>query len=276
MAVETNISKTEDSVKRGKMIALSILIGLTMFIQTLIKSQDMTIARVLITAFVYFLVSFFGLIWAFNFQVKIKSLPYLVYSALFVMSEYLFIQLFFVEKFSRIYQGIFLFILIILVSSGSYISFLMANVFNVNLYKNIPLAEVGKTTSYLISTLSIYFLTFALLSLQLPVYLLLPLELGITCFFTFIHLKNIGFEGFVLKRKALLISLIVFFMFLASFLDGILHEVSALSPAVGYFVSVGVSNMKTRSDTKFNFSFLVYILALVGVIILNFVLNIFS
>ena len=276
MAVETNISKTEDSVKRGKMIALSILIGLTMFIQTLIKSQDMTIARVLITAFVYFLVSFFGLIWAFNFQVKIKSLPYLVYSALFVMSEYLFIQLFFVEKFSRIYQGIFLFILIVLVSSGSYISFLMANVFNVNLYKNIPLAEVGKTTSYLISTLSIYFLTFALLSLQLPVYLLLPLELGMTCFFTFIHLKNIGFEGFVLKRKALLISLIVFFMFLASFLDGILHEVSALSPAVGYFVSVGVSNMKTRSDTKFNFSFLVYILALVGVIILNFVLNIFS
>lgn len=152
----------------------------------------------------------------------------------------------------------------------------MANVFNVNLYKNIPLAEVGKTTSYLISTLSIYFFTFALLSLQLPVYLLLPLEVCITCFFTFIHLKNIGFEGFVLKRKALLISLIVFFMFLASFLEGILHEVSALSPAVGYFVSVGVANMKTRSDTKFNFSFLIYILALVGVIILNFVLNIFS
>lgn len=276
MAVETNISKTEDSLKRGKMIALSLLIGLTMFIQTLIKSQDMTVARVLITAFVYLLVSFFGLIWAFNFQVKIKSLPYLVYSALFVMSEYLFIQLFFVEKFDRIYQGIFLFILIVLVSSGAYISFLMANVFNVNLYKNIPLAEVGKTTSYLISTLSIYFFTFALLSLQLPVYLLLPLEVCITCFFTFIHLKNIGFEGFVLKRKALLISLIVFFMFIASFLEGILHEVSALSPAVGYFVSVGVANMKTRSDSKFNFYFLIYILALVGVIILNFVLNIFS
>jgi len=275
MAVETNISKTEDSVKRGKIIALSILIGLTMFIQTLIKSQDITVARVLITACVYFLVSFFGLIWAFDFLVKIKSLPYLIYSALFVMSEYLFIQLFFVEKFSRIYQGIFLFVLIILVSAGSYISFLMANVFNVNLYKNIPLAEVGKTTSYVISTLSIYFLTFALLSLQLPVYFLLPFELGIICFFTFVHLRNIGFEGFVLKRKTLLISLIVFFMFLASFLGGILHEVSALSPAVGYFVSVGAANMKT-SDIKFNYSLLLYILALVGVIILNFVLNIFS
>jgi len=64
-------------------------------------------------------------------------------------------------------------------------------------------------------------------------------------------------------------------MFLASFLGGILHEVSALSPAVGYFVSVGAANMKT-SDIKFNYSLLLYILALVGVIILNFVLNIFS
>jgi hypothetical protein len=37
MAVETATSKTEDSVKRGKMITLSVLMGLTMFIQTLIK-----------------------------------------------------------------------------------------------------------------------------------------------------------------------------------------------------------------------------------------------
>ena len=133
MAVETATSKTEDSVKRGKMITLSVLIGLTMFIQTLIKSQDMTVTRILTTAAVYFIVSFLGLIWAFNFQVKIKSLPYLVYSSLFVMSEYLFIQLFFVEKFSRIYQGLFLFILILLVSIGAYISFLMTNVFNVKL-----------------------------------------------------------------------------------------------------------------------------------------------
>ena len=275
MAVETATSKTEDSVKRGKMITLSVLMGLTMFIQTLIKSQDMTVTRVLTTAAVYFIVSFLGLIWAFNFQVKIKSLPYLVYSALFVMSEYLFIQLFFVEKFSRIYQGLFLFILILLVSIGSYISFLMTNVFNVNLYKNIPLAEVGKTTSYIISTLSIYFLTFALLSLQLPIYFLLPIEFGILWFFAFIHLRNIGFEGFVLKRKAILVSLIVFFMFLATLFTGVLHEVSALSPAVGYFVAIGIANMRV-DNTRFNFSLILYILALIAVIILNFILNIFS
>ena len=261
MAVETATSKTEDSVKRGKMITLSVLMGLTMFIQTLIKSQDMTVTRVLTTAAVYFIVSFLGLIWAFNFQVKIKSLPYLVYSALFVMSEYLFIQLFFVEKFSRIYQGLFLFILILLVSIGAYISFLMTNVFNVNLYKNIPLADVGKTTSYVISTLSIYFL--------------LPIEFGILWFFAFIHLRNIGFEGFVLKRKAILVSLIVFFMFLATLFTGILHEVSALSPAVGYFVAIGIANMRV-DNTRFNFSLILYILALIAVIVLNFILNIFS
>lgn len=275
MAIEGDVIKTEDSVKRGKLIALALLIGLSMFVQTLIKTQDVTIARTLITSIIYLLLSFAGLVWAFDFQVKIKSLPFLLHSSLFVMSEYLFIQLFFVEKFSRIYEGILLLILVALVSIGSYISFLMSNVFNVNLYKSIPLANVGRTTSYIISTLSIFFLTFSLLSIQLPIYILLPIQLGISIFFVYIHLSNLGYEGFVLTRKTVLVSLIVFIMFLSSFLSGIIHEVCALAPTVGYFVGIGIANIK-RDSSKNSLEYILYILALIGVIILNFVLNIFS
>lgn len=275
MAVETKVSKTEDSVKRGKLISIALLIALSVFVQTLIKSNDLTVFRILVTALIYLGFSFVGLVWAFNFQVKIKSLPFLIQSSLFVMSEYLFIQLFFVEKFSRIYEGIILLVLVGLVFVSTYISYLMANVFNVNLYKSIPLANVGRTTSYIISTLSVFFITFSLLSLQIPVYILLPLELGISFFFSFIHLRNLGFEGILLSRKTLLVSLIVFFMFLGSFLSGILHEVSALGPTVGYFVGIGVANMKVIRP-KFSIELILYIFALIGVIIANFVLNIFG
>jgi len=274
MGIETGVLKTEDSVKRGKLISLALLIAFSVFVQTLIKNNEPTVLRIWITALIYFGFSFIGLVWAFNFQVKIKSLLFLIQSSLFVMSEYLFIQLFFVEKFSRIYEGILLLILVALLFVSTYISFLMANVFNVNLYKSIPLANVGRTTSYIVSTLSIFFLTFSLLSLQLPVYILLPLELVISFFFSYIHLRNLGFEGILLSRKTVLVSLIVFFMFLGSFLSGILHEVSALSPTVGYFVGIGVANMKVIR-TKFNIEIILYILALIGVIFLNLFLNIF-
>ncbi|HNW23159.1 MAG TPA: hypothetical protein PKH06_00105 [Candidatus Dojkabacteria bacterium] len=275
MAVEIVAIKTEDSVKRGKLISLALLIALSVFVQTLIKNDNPTILRILITAGIYLLISFAGLVWAFNFQVKIKSLPFLLHSSLFVMSEYLFIQLFFVEKFSRIYEGIILLILVILLFVSTYISYLMANVFNVNLYKSIPLANVGRTASHIVSTLSIFFLTFSLLALQLPVYILLPIELGISFFFSYIHLKNLGFEGVLLSRKTVLVSLIVFFMFLGSFLSGILHEVSALGPTVGYFIGIGVANMKVIKP-KFNIETLLYIFVLIAVIFLNFFLNILA
>lgn len=275
MEIDSVANKTEDAVKRGKLIALSLLIGLSIFVQTLIKQQDVGITRILIIALVYLFGSFIGLIWAFDFQVKIKSLSFLLQSSLFVMSEYFFVQLFFVEKFSRIYEGILLLILVALISIGTYISFLMANVFNVNLYKSIPLANVGRTTSYIISTLSVFFITFSLLSLQPKIYILLPIQLFISIFFCFIHLKVLDYEGFVLNRKVMLVSLVVFIMFISSFLTGVIHEVSALSPTVGYFVGIGVANMKSNKSGN-QFEMVLYILSLIGVIILNLVLNIFS
>jgi hypothetical protein len=268
------VNTNEDSVKRGKLISLALLIALSLFIQTLIKVEDITMSRIVIIGFIYFLGTFFGLIWAFNFEVKVKSLLFLLYSSLFVMSEYLFIQTFFAQKFSRIYEGILLLILIGLVFIGTYVSFLMTNVFNVNLYKNIPLVHVGRTTSYIISIFSVFFLTFSVLALQLSVYLLIPIVLLIYSFLTYIHLKNLGYEGLQLRRKTFLVTTLVLFMFLGSFLAGIVHEALALSPTVGYFVGIGVTNMSSKKN-KINWELILYILALIIVIFINLQLNVF-
>lgn len=274
MAERVIIDKREDSVKRGKLISFSLLIAFSVFVQTLIKVGEPTVLRTVIISVIYLVATFLGLIWALNFQVKIKSLPFLLHSSLFVMSEYLFIQLFFAQKFSRIYEGILLLVLVGLIFLGTYVSFLMTNVFNVNLYKNIPLIHVGRTASYIISTFTIFFTIFGLLSLQLEVYFLVPLVLLVCIFLTYIHLRNLGYEGYILSRKSVLVSTLVFVMFLGSFLSGIIHELSAIVPTVGYFVGIGVANMKSKKDS-FNWEMFLYISALVIVILLNIYLNVF-
>lgn len=275
MTGEKVINTNEDAVKRGKLITLSILIALSLFVLTLLKINNGDILRTLLTSLGYFVLSIIGLIWAFNFQVKFKSIPFLVQPALFVVSEYLFVQLFFIQKFSRIYEGLLLLLLIAIVFVGTYVSFLMSNVFNVSLYKDIPLLNVARTTSYIITTFTLFFTIFSLLALQLPVYILLPLVFLFIFYLVYIHLKNLGFGGLLLSRKSILVSLLVIFMFLSSFLSGVVHEVSVLSPAVGYFVGIGIANMKS-TDTGKGWQLILYILILIAVTGLNFFLNIFS
>lgn len=275
MTGEKVINTNEDAVKRGKLITLSLLIALSLFILTLLKINNGDILRTALASLGYFVLSIIGLIWAFNFQVKFKSIPFLVQPALFVVSEYLFVQLFFIQKFSRIYEGLLLLLLIAIVFVGTYVSFLMSNVFNVSLYKDIPLLNVARTTSYIITTFTLFFITFSLLALQLPVYILLPLVFLFIFYLVYIHLKNLGFGGLLLTRKSILVSLLVIFMFLSSFLSGVVHEVSVLSPAVGYFVGIGIANMKS-TDTGKGWQLILYILILIAVTGLNFFLNIFS
>ena len=274
MEIEKAVNTNEDAVKRGKLLTLSLLIALSIFIQTIFRVNEGDIIRTILTALVYLVVSAIGLIWAFNFQVRFKSIPYLVQSALFVASEYLFVQLFFVQRFSRIYEGLLLLILIGIVFVGTYVSFLMSNVFNVNLYRSIPLVNVGRTTSYIISTFTLFFLLFALLALQLQVYFILPMVILVSIFLSYIHLKNLGYEGLLHKRKTLLVSIIVIFMFLGSFFSGVTHEVSVLGPVVGYFAGIGIANMKNRSTNK-SIELLMYISILIVITFIIFRLNIF-
>lgn len=274
MAVEKFINTNEDAVKRGKLLSLSLLIALSIFIQTILKVNQGDPVRTALTFLVYLVVCVIGLVWAFNFRVKIKSLPFLFHSALFVASEYLFVQLFFIQKFSRIYEGLLLLALVGFVFVGTYVSFLMTNVFNVNLYKSIPLVNVARTTSYIISSLTVFFLLFGILALQLPLYVLLPLLILISLFLSYIHLRNLGYEGLLLNRKSLLVSAIVVFMFLSTLFSGVLHEVSVLAPVVGYFVGIGVANIKGENRSK-NIELLLYILILIAVVLINFRLNIF-
>ena len=162
-----------------------------------------------------------------------------------------------------------------LVFLGNYISFLMANVLNVDLFKKIPLAQVGRTSSYLVSLLMMYFFTFSLLVTGLGIYILLPLVVIVYSLIIYIHYTNIGLEGRDLFRKSLLTLLIVFILFLGLFLTGDSHEIVSAIPVLGYFFAVGVvSQERVSFSGSKGISF--YIVALIIAFLVGVFLNILN
>jgi hypothetical protein len=160
-----------------------------------------------------------------------------------------------------------------LVFIGNYISFLMANVLNVDLFKKIPLAQVGRTSSYLVSLLMMYFLTFSLLVTGLEIYLLIPLIFVAYSLIIYIHYLNIGIEGEELYKKGLLTLLITFTLFLGIFLTGDSHELVAAIPVLGYYFSVGVVSQENIAYEKERGIYF-YIIILVLLFLLTVFLNI--
>jgi hypothetical protein len=226
-----------------------------------------------IVAAIYMFVTFIGLIWVFSFQIRFKSIPCLAQSALFVGSEFLFVEMFFFEKLDRIYEAFLLLGILGLIWVAAYISFLMSNIFNVGLYKDIPLEQVARTASYILSLFMVYFLTFSFLANGMVVYVLLPVVLIAYFSISAMHIRNLEFERKDFWRRTLLTTFIMFVLFLGSFLIGSKHEFISIVPTVGFFASIGgISKGTTEKESKRN-TFLYGILLLV-VVILNVVNNI--
>ncbi len=266
-----------DSEKRGKLLFLAGVITLAIFLAKVLQGEaDLPTWRIFLDGAIYFIVAFVGLLWAFNFQIKIKSLLYILQSSLFVFSEVIFIEIFFFQKFDRLYESLILFVLLILVFVGIYVSFLMANVFNVDLFKKLPLLQVGRTSSYLISLLMIYFLTFSFLSSGFPIYVVLPLIFVTYFLVALIHYVNMGIEEGELWRKTFLTTAITSILFLGVFLTGSTHELTAIAPALGYYCSVSMVTQEQifrKNSVSFVFSMILLAVIFFSVVILNILSN---
>ncbi|HAM37532.1 MAG: hypothetical protein UR96_C0007G0010 [candidate division WS6 bacterium GW2011_GWC1_36_11] len=266
-----------DSEKRGKFLFLAGVITLAIFLTKILQGTDSVASwRVYLDGAIYFIVAFAGLLWAFNFQIKMKSLLYILQSSLFVFSEVIFVEIFFFQKFDRLYEGFILFALLVLIFLGIYVSFLMANVFNVDLFKKLPLVQVGRTSSYLISLLMMYFLTFGFLSSSFPIYLVLPLILITYVLIPFIHYVNMGMEEGELWRKTLLTSAISLMLFFGVFLTGSTHELTAIAPALGYYFAVSMVTQEQifrKNSVSFIFSMILLSVIFFIIIFFNIISN---
>jgi len=266
-----------DSEKRGKLLFLAGVITLAIFLTKVLQGQaEVSTWRIYLDGAIYFVVAFVGLLWAFNFQIKVKSLLYILQSSLFVFSEVIFVEIFFFQKFGRLYESLILFALLILIFIGIYISFLMANVFNVDLFKKLPLVQVGRTSSYLISLLMMYFLAFSYLSSSMPIYIVLPITIATYIVIALIHYVNMGMEQGELWRKTFLTTVITTILFLGVFLTGNTHELTAIAPALGYYFAVSMVTQEQifrKNSISFIFSMILLSVIFFGVIIFNIVSN---
>ncbi len=191
----------------------------------------------------------------------------MIQSSLFVGSEFLFVEMFFFEKLDRVYEAFLLLGILCIIWIATYVSFLMTNIFNVGLYKNIPLEQVARTASYILSLFMIYFFTFSFLTSGVAVYFLLPAVF--ICYFsiTAMHIRNLELEKKDFWRKSLLVTLIIFILFTGSFLIGTKHEFVSVVPTVGFFVSIGgISESMTGKESKNSFLFYSFLLLIATVI----------
>ena len=241
-----------DSVKRGRILFLSLAIAIGMSISKITQTAEITpLALVYSRAAIFFVVSYIGLLWAFRFQVNKSSLLFvLTQSSLFVFAETLFLELFFFRKFDRVYEAFLLLALLVLMFVGTYISFLMANVFNVGSFKQIPLLQVGKTTSYILSLLMVYFITFGVLASGFSLFLTVPilaLAYSLTVFFHFRHMKieRKLFSSGIYSTVWGMVVLLVAVIFLGSH-----HELMALVPTAVMFIMPGILMSKSQDVLK--------------------------
>jgi len=266
------ISENVDTEKRGRIVFFSLLVTFSMFVVKMSLHWDIDKAWMsYVIAIAYLILTFIGLIWVFSFQIRLKSIPCLAQSALFVASEFLFVEMFFFEKLDRIYEAVLLLAILGVIWIATYVSFLMANIFNVGLYKGIPLEQVARTASYVLSLFMVYFFTFTFLANGMDLYVLLPVILLSYFAITAMHIRNLEFEKKDFLRRTILTSLIMLILFLGSFLIGSKHEYVAIVPTVGFFVSIGgVSKSATERGSKMN-------IVLYGLILLVvFAVNIWS
>ena len=262
------LNENVDTEKRGRIVLFSLLVALSIFVIKVSQSwgvEDGWLLFGIAAAYMFF--TFIGLTWVFSFQVRFKSIPCLAQSALFVGSEFLFIEMFFFERLERIYEEAILLGILVVIWIATYVSFLMSNIFNVGLYKDIPLEQVARTASYILSLFMVYFITFSILVSGMSIYVLLPLVLIAFFAISAMHIRNLEFERKDFWRRTVLTSFIMFILFLGSFLIGSKHEFVSIVPTVGFFVSVGgLSKNHTGRDLKRNI-FLYGLLILIAIVL---------
>lgn len=259
----------EDNVKRLKIILLSFGISFSLFF-TKIFARGEGLLDIYVVGGIYAIVAMIGLIWAFSYKVRLQSIKYIFQGGLFVFSEVVFVLLFFFKQFDRIYEGILLIILLIFLGGITYACFLMINLFNVSLYKDLPLINVAQTASYILTLLMIYFLTFGVLASGFPLYVIFPVIFLIYIFLLYMEFIELDVKSGHLWYIVVLISLINIFLLIPFIFVGSSHEIIAIVPTVGAFAGGGLLTLKDGDNIKwqiFGYNFLVFIILLIAVYI---------
>lgn len=245
-----------DKDKRGKLILVSALVTLlAFFFKISQKSDTLSLFQVSLNASLIAVVSYIGLLWAFKFMVTLRSMVYVLSQAsLIVFVLTVFLEMFVFRRVGRVYEVLILLTISGLMFFGTYGSFLMANIFNVAQFKELPLVQVGKTTSFILTILSIYFSTYVMLDSQINGYVTIILLSVMYFLLVLFHIRHLNIERNVVWRRLFTVFLLVLLSVLVQIVIGGNPLISALVPTVVAYSLINlITNEKPTTAQIFEY-----------------------
>ena len=230
-----------DPGKRQRIFVVAALVVLFVFGLKVWGQPEWSVGQVVLVAAVAAFMSAVGLAWAFRFDVsRLGYLTVLPQSSMFVFGYVLFVEMFFFQRFQRIYEAVIFgaLLLIFLVVLG--IVFLTANVLNVSTIKKIPLLQVAQTSSYAITLFNVFFIGFFIISLGLMPWFTLPLLLVLYWSATFLHLSHFSIDLKIVSWYSAGIALSSMCIAVALLLWPVDNLFRVLLPTLVVYIGIGI------------------------------------
>ena len=264
--------------KRARLLFIAGFVSFALLLEKFaLHLSDGSLVNLLYIGAFVFIVTYLGLIWAFDFKVKKLTLFVLIpQSAFFVTLQALFVEAFFFQGgLDRIYERVLLVILFLLMAASAYFAFLMTNVFNVEQFRPLPLKQVAKTVSYGITVLSVYYITYVVLSLEIGfVWVFAVLAIAFLLSAVAHHFHYTRGSSLDVSLRILVLLVIAQLVAVGSvMLLGNRYELSALLPASIAFVVHGVLMYK-QDETLTKPLLIGYLGLLVFVFMINMIFNV--
>ncbi len=254
----------EDSVKKGKIIFVALLITFSFFIHKLLGPLHPIFSNSLFLATMYAVFAFWGFIWILSFKVNERIILLVAPQvALIIFSEILFLDMFFDKAFGRLYETLLMLSLLFILLFVTYIVFLTSNVFAVSSFKKIPLEAVAKTTIYLLSSVSVFFATYGFLTLEI----FIPWSILILGFFYFFSIVFLLAHFYIEFSTILWNGFLSFWNILLVLIGSVLYssrvEFVALVMAAVFYFSIGLFISKREQVTFLKILEYIFILVLI-------------
>lgn len=259
-----------DNVKRGRLFGVAVISTLVVLVTQLTDTSNTPFWMIFLRAGGYALFIYIVLIWGLRFQVTLYSLLFVLpYTAIYLLLQYVFFEIFFLTLSGRVMEILILIILGLLIFVGNYASILMANSFNVGTIKDIPLIHAARTISYILLLLQTYFLTYSLLHSGVNIFSLIPIFFVFIFISLYLHLKNSDLQDIMIIKYVLAITFVVILSLFSILFVNIEHAIGALAPTVVVYALIGtiMNNSKQLLTNKDTF---IYLLSLIIVYLIIF------
>lgn len=223
-------------MKKPKMIAVALIIGIAMFIIKLLQRETVEIYQILLYSLGFGAFGFIGLLWITNFVLNKKAILFIFQGALMLFAQVFFLFLFFYTSFGRVYESALFFIVVSMFVFVNYVLFSMVNIFVVWTEKPLPLVNVAKSSSFIFSLATVYFGSFAVLNSNLPIYFIALIEFLLVFVVTIMYFVNLEVSRELIFKESALISYSVLGLFLAGMLFTEKIEFLAFLPVIAMFI----------------------------------------